>query len=128
MRLLLDTHVLLWALVDDPRLSPRARGLIEDPEHEVWVSAVSLWEIAIKHALGRGDMPVDAPTALALCEEAGYSMLSIEPSHAVELSGLPVLHADPFDRMLIAQAFHEPMRLMTHDGQVAKYGNSIMAV
>lgn len=128
MRLLLDTHVALWAIADDARLSVAARLLIETPTNEVIVSAVSVWEIAIKHALGRGDMPVSAAQALTFFQQAGFSMLAVSAAHAAAVEALPAIHADPFDRLLIAQAFHEPLRLLSHDATVAKYGGQIIPV
>ena len=125
---MLDTHVALWAIADDPRLSPAARLLIESPANEVVVSAVSVWEIAIKHSLGRGDMPISAAQALAFFQEAGYSLLAVSAEHAVVVEALPPIHADPFDRLLVAQALHEPLRLLTHDATVAQYGGSIIEV
>jgi PIN domain nuclease of toxin-antitoxin system len=128
VRLLLDTHVALWAIADDSRLSAAARLLIEAPTNEVLVSAVSVWEIAIKHALGRGDMPVSAAQALGFFQQAGFSMLAVSAAHAAAVEALPSIHADPFDRLLVAQAFHEPLRLLTHDATVAMYGGSIIPV
>ena len=128
MRLLLDTHVALWALVDDPRLPAQARRLIEAPDNTVTVSAVSLWEIAIKRALGRGDMPITAAQALAYFRQAGYELLDISAAHAVAIEALPAIHADPFDRMLVAQAQQEPLRLLTHDATVARYDSLIWLV
>lgn len=128
MRLLLDTHVALWAIADDSRLSAAARLLIETSTNEVLVSAVSVWEIAIKHALGRGDMPISAAQALAFFQQAGFSLLAVSAAHAAAVEALPAIHADPFDRLLVAQAFHEPLRLLTHDVTVARYGGSIIPV
>lgn len=131
MRLLLDTHIALWAIADDPRLSPSARGLIADPDNEVLVSVASLWEIAIKHALGRGgpnDMPVSAAAASTYFEEAGFGLLKIAAAHVFAVEQLPRLHGDPFDRMLVAQALAVPLRLVTHDPQVAQYSDSVIAV
>lgn len=128
MRLLLDTHVALWAITDDARLSSSARVLIETPANEVVISAVSVWEIAIKYALGRGDMPVSAAQALAFFQQAGFLLLGVSAAHAAAVEALPAIHADPFDRLLIAQAFHEPLRLLTHDATVAKYGGAIIPV
>lgn len=126
MRLLLDTHVALWALLDDPRLGSKARGLIEDRENRVFISAASLWEIAIKHALGRGGIPFSAEDALRHFTEAGYELLDMRPSHAVVAGTLPPIHADPFDRMLVAQALTEPMRLLTHDQVLAGYSDVVL--
>ncbi|HXA24518.1 MAG TPA: type II toxin-antitoxin system VapC family toxin [Acetobacteraceae bacterium] len=131
MRLLLDTRIALWAVADDRRLSAKARTLIVDPANEIVVSAASLWEIAIKHALARGspnDMPISAPEALGYFREAGYELLDISPAHVIAIETLPTLHADPFDRILIAQALNVPLRLLTHDPKVASYSDSIIAV
>jgi PIN domain nuclease of toxin-antitoxin system len=131
VRLLLDTHIALWAVADDRRLSAKARTLIVDPANEVVVSAASLWQIAIKHALARGapnDMPVSALEALGYFREAGYELLDIAPAHVVAIETLPALHADPFDRILVAQALNVPLRLLTHDPMVASYSDSIIAV
>ncbi|SJZ36511.1 PIN domain nuclease, a component of toxin-antitoxin system (PIN domain) [Trichlorobacter thiogenes] len=128
MRLLLDTHIALWAISDDPRLSGAARALITAPENEIFVSAASIWEISIKYSLGRTNMPVSSAEALGWFRESGYRLLAISPEHAVAVEALAPLHADPFDRMLVAQALHEPLRLVTHDAQVARYSDTIIAV
>lgn len=128
MNLLLDTHVALWAITDSPRLPAKARDVLVSPKTTIWVSAASIWEIAIKHALGRGDMPVSAQDALRYFQDSGYRMLSIEPEHAAAVAELPAHHADPFDRILVAQALVEPMRLMTHDMLVARYSDTIIAI
>lgn len=128
MNLLLDTHVALWALTDSARLSKAARELIESPKASVWISAATVWEIAIKHSLGCGDMPVSAQDALRYFKEAGYRFLPIEPEHAAAVETLPAHHADPFDRILVAQARVEPMRLITHDPVVARYSDTIIEV
>jgi PIN domain nuclease of toxin-antitoxin system len=125
---LLDTHIALWALTDDARLSARARALIEDPANQVAVSAASVWEIAIKHALGRGDMPVSGGAALNWFRQAGYDLLPVTPGHAAAVETLPDHHRDPFDRLLIAQATFEPMCLITRDPLVALYGGAIFQV
>jgi len=131
MRLLLDTHIAVWAIADDPRLSSKARDLIADPSNIVFVSTASLWEIAIKHGLRRGtpnDMPVSAAEARQYFREAGYEVLDITQAHTLMLESLPALHADPFDRMLVAQAMAVPLRLLTHNPRVAAYSDSIIAV
>ena len=125
MRLLLDTHVALWALLDDPRLPERARALIADEDNSLHVSAASVWEISIKHALQRGDMPLSGEAALRWFRRAGYALLDITPEHAAAVEKLPPHHADPFDRMLVAQALTEPLRLLTRDAAVARYSNAI---
>jgi len=87
-----------------------------------------VWEIAIKHALGRGDMPVSGEDAARYFRESGYRFLAVEPEHAVAVEGLATHHQDPFDRILVAQALSEPMRLMTHDPLVARYSDTIITI
>lgn len=128
MNLLLDTHVALWAITDSPRLSATARSLIESPRSTVWVSVASLWEIVIKHSLARGDMPVSGRDAARYFEASGYRLLPIEAEHAAAIEDLPRHHQDPFDRLLIAQALTEPMRLMTHDPVLALYSDTVIQV
>ena len=128
MRLLLDTQIMLWALTGSARLGAAARGLIADPANDIYVSTASIWEIAIKHALGRGDMPVSGARAAELCAQAGYRELPVAWRHAVAADTLPRLHADPFDRILVAQANAEPMRLLSRDPVVVGYGAMAMAV
>jgi len=128
LNLLLDTHIALWAITDSPRLSSDARQLILSAKTTVWVSAASIWEIAIKHSLGRGEMPVSGQESLQYFKAAGYRILSIEPEHVVAVEGLAAHHRDPFDRLIVAQAIVEPMRLLTHDPLVALYSNTIIKV
>ena len=128
MNLLLDTHVALWAIADSPKLPLKARELIASPRTNVWISTASIWEIAIKYSLGRGDMPISGQTALRYFSESGYRQLPIEAEHAVAIEDLPAHHSDPFDRILVAQALIEPMRLMTHDAMVALYSDTIIKV
>jgi PIN domain nuclease of toxin-antitoxin system len=131
VRLLLDTHIALWAIADDDRLSAKARGLIDDAENEIVVSAATLWEISIKHALARGgpnDMPISGREALGYFKEAGFELLSISPTHTVAIEALEPLHADPFDRILVAQALSVPLRLLTHDQRIAAYSDLVILV
>jgi len=128
LNILLDTHVALWAITDSPRLPKRARKLLALPEAVVWISVASVWEIAIKRTLGRGDMPVSSQDAVSYFRDSGYRFLAIEPEHAVATETLPPHHHDPFDRILIAQAQVEPMRLVTHDSIVASYSEAIIKV
>lgn len=121
MRLLLDTHVALWAIADSPQLSQKIRKLILDPGNEIIVSAASVWEISIKHSLARGNMPISGEEALQYFRAAGYQLLPISAEHAALVETLPPHHADPFDRILLAQAIHEPLRLLTHDAAMARY-------
>jgi PIN domain nuclease of toxin-antitoxin system len=128
LNLLLDTHVALWAITDSPRLSARARELILAPRGVVWISAATVWEIAIKHSLGRGDMSVSGTDAVGYFRAAGYHFLAIEPEHAAAVETLPPHHQDPFDRLLVAQALTEPMRLLTHDATLARYSDTVVLV
>ncbi|WP_223248359.1 type II toxin-antitoxin system VapC family toxin [Sulfurirhabdus autotrophica] len=125
---MLDTHVALWAITDNPNLSDKARKLILAARNTIWISSVSIWEISIKHSLGRRDMPVSGRDALDYFSQAGYRFLPIEPEHAVAIEELPGHHQDPFDRLLVAQALVEPMRLITHDDTVARYSDTIIHI
>ena len=131
MNLLLDTHVAMWAVAGHKRLSARARELISDPASTITVSTTSLWEIAIKHAPGRKSdaaIVLSARQAAAAFALAGFNTLAITPAHALAVEDLPGHHCDPFDRMLIAQALCEPLRLVTHDDLVARYSDTIIRV
>jgi PIN domain nuclease of toxin-antitoxin system len=128
LNLLLDTHVALWAITDNPKLSKKAREMIESPKSSVWISAATVWEIAIKHSLGRGDMPVSSQEALRYFRESGYRFLPVEPEHAAAIEDLQSHHNDPFDRILVAQALVEPMRLITHDPMLACYSDTIIEI
>lgn len=128
MRLLLDTHIALWAVADSPRLPETARSVILAPQNEVWVSAASIWEISIKHALGRGGMPISGTEAVHWFTVSGYRDLPITSTHAAAVDALPAIHRDPFDRILIAQAQTEPLRLVTHDEVIAQYSDVVMVV
>ena len=128
MKLLLDTHLLLWAAGQPARLPRRARALIEDPENELFFSAASLWEIAIKRGLGRQDFQVDARLLRRGLLDNGYGELPITSEHAVNTDLLPELHKDPFDRILIAQASVEGITLLTDDRRVAAYPGPVRKV
>ncbi|HEX3883032.1 MAG TPA: type II toxin-antitoxin system VapC family toxin [Stellaceae bacterium] len=121
MRLLLDTHLLLWAAFSRDRLSETARALILDRENELMFSVVSLWEIAIKAQLGRDDFRVDARLLRRSSLDNGYQELIVTGEHAVMIAQLPLLHRDPFDRLLIAQSIAEGVTLITADSIVARY-------
>lgn len=128
MKLLLDTHVLLWAASSPNRLSAAARELLEDPDNELIFSAASLWEIAIKSALKREDFSANARLLRRGLLDHGYTELPIESAHAVEVDALPALHKDPFDRILIAQAMVEGITLVTADETVARYPATIRRI
>jgi len=124
VNLLLDTHIALWAVEDNPRLSQAARTLILDPSATLYVSVVSLWEIATKHSLGRGPeaMPMPVADAKRFFEASGFVILPVASAHVLTLESLPRHHDDPFDRLLVATALTEPYRLLTHDARLAAYG------
>ncbi|MEQ1666946.1 MAG: type II toxin-antitoxin system VapC family toxin [Sulfuriferula sp.] len=128
MKLLLDTHLLLWAAGSPEQLSPAACALIEDPLNELLFSAASLWEIAIKRSLGRADFQVDARALRRGLLDNGYQELAITSAHTVSIDMLPPLHKDPFDRILIVQAMVEGITLLTADVLVAQYPNSVQQV
>jgi PIN domain nuclease of toxin-antitoxin system len=128
VKLLLDTHLLLWAAGDPDRLSPAARALIEDPANELIFSAASLGEIAVKRGLGRADFHVDARVLRRCLQDNGYGELPITSEHAVAIDSLPPIHKDPFDRILIAQAMVEGITLLTTDSLVAKYSGPVRPV
>ncbi len=118
MNLLLDTHVLIWVFENNPTLSDAARNAIVDGGNSVFVSAVSVWEIGIKKALGKLDTPDDL---LEQVKHHRFTELAINFEHANAASNLPTLHKDPFDRMLIAQASIEKLTLVTRDGFIPEY-------
>ncbi len=124
MRVLLDTHLLLWALGSPSRLPAAAQRVIR--ESEVFVSAASIWEISIKAGLGK--LTADPAEVLAALEPAGFRSLPIVGEHAARVASLPPIHRDPFDRLLIAQAITEPMRLLTNDTALAAYGDTVTIV
>lgn len=128
MRLLVDTHLLLWAAGSSGRLSRTARGLLQDPENEVFYSAASLWEIAIKAALRRRDFRVDLALLRPALAEMGFRELPVTGGHAQRLADLPAVPRDPFDRMLVAQCLAEPLVLLTTDGALAAYGEVVRVV
>ena len=128
MKLLLDTHLLLWAAGEPDRLSAEARSLINNPENELLFSAASLWEVAIKRGLGRHDFKVDARLLRRGLLDNGYSELPIGSDHVVAIESLPTLHKDPFDRVLVAQATVEGVTLLTIDSLVAQYRGPIRTV
>ncbi len=118
MRVLLDTHALLWALADDERLSPSARELIVDEANDIVVSAVSAWEISVKTTLGKLKAPVNLREAIS---QAGFTERLIGFADCQRLSHLPALHRDPFDRMLVCQALEDGAPLLTKDRMIAQY-------
>lgn len=128
MKLLLDTHLLLWAAGDPRRLSRRARTLIDNPGNELLFSAASLWEVAIKRGLGREDFKVDARLLRRGLMDNGYGELPIISNHVVATESLPPIHKDPFDRILVAQATVEGITLLTIDPLVSRYPGPVRMV
>ena len=126
MNLLLDTPVLLWAAGSPSKLPVRARAMLEIEEHRLFFSAVNLWEVAIKNSLGRADFKADPHVLRRGLIDNGWEELAITSLHAVEVSHLPPLHRDPFDRMLVAQARSEGVTLLTADKAVAAYGDPVI--
>ncbi len=125
MKLLLDTHLLLWAAGQPNRLSAAARKLIDAPANELLFSAASIWEVAIKRGLGRKDFQADPRLLRRGLLDNGYSELPVLGEHVVVIDSLPPIHKDPFDRLLVAQATVEGITLLTEDTVVAQYPGPI---
>jgi len=125
MRLLLDTHIFLWAVTGSVSLKVKTRKTIEAAE-AVFVSAASIWEIAVKTRLGKID--ADPDVLVAAIDESGFIELPVRAAHAARVAALPPLHADPFDRLLIAQAITEPLRMLTADAGLRAYGELVTLV
>jgi len=125
LNLLLDTHILLWALNDAKELGPAARSMI-DAADRVYVSSASFWEVAIKVSVGK--LAIDLDRLNRQAQAAGFEPLPVTWLHALAVGGLPPLHRDPFDRMLVAQALSEPLHFLTHDELLAGYGTFVTLV
>jgi len=125
---LLDTHLLLWAAGQPDRLPEEARALIDSPENELFFSAASIWEVVIKSGLGRSDIQADARVLRRGLLDNGYGELPVGSEHVVAIVGLPAIHKDPFDRILIAQAQVEGITLLTVDPTVAQYPGPVRVV
>ena len=128
MKLLLDTHLLLWAAGRPDRLSAAACAHIESPQNELFFSAASLWEVVIKRALGREDFKADARLLRRGLLDNGYGELAIGSEHVIAVESLPPIHRDPFDRLLVAQAMAEGITLLTTDAQMTRYPGPIQSV
>jgi len=118
---LLDTHILLWALAEPEKIPAPMLRSIEDAGNRVWFSAASIWEIAIKHSLGREDFPVEPATIWKAARQTGFEELAVTAEHAGGVDALPWLHRDPFDRLLVAQARVAGMKLLSLDPEVNAY-------
>lgn len=125
MKLLIDTHIYLWWLQDNPKLSEKARKQIQDAA-EVYVSSASIWEATIKMSIGK--LSVDIDQLVAEISKSGFQELPITPAHAATVARLPDIHKDPFDRMLIAQAMYEPLRFLTADANLRGYSELVEIV
>lgn len=128
MKLLLDTHILLWAAAQPEKLSESAQALLADTQNALLFSPASLWEIAIKSGLGRAGFQVNARVLLRGLLDNGYEELPITSKHTIEVEALPPIHKDPFDRILIAQATAEGIRLITADALVAQYPAPVLLI
>ena len=128
MKLLLDTHLLVWAIGVSKRLSAAADALMRDPANELIFSAASIWELAIKSSRPRPDLQFDPPVLRRTLLDIGYQELSITGLHMLTIVRLPALHKDPFDRLLVAQAISEGILLLTSDPVVARYPGPIRLV
>jgi PIN domain nuclease of toxin-antitoxin system len=125
MRLLIDTHIFLWAMSGDKQLTKKAEAIMLSAE-TVFVSAASIWEISIKSGIGKLD--ADVNELVARMEEAGFRELPVTAAHAAAVRNLPDIHRDPFDRMLVAQAITEPLRLLTDDDTVGRYSDLVITL
>jgi PIN domain nuclease of toxin-antitoxin system len=129
VRLLLDTHIMLWWAIGDEQLSKAGRRLISDERNECMVSVASLWEVAIKNRLGRG-LP-SGITSVRYCElidEAGFILTDVRKAHALGVEQLEAIHGDPFDRLMVSQSSAEGLKLLTHDKALAAYGDFVIVV
>ena len=133
MNLLLDTHILIWALNDDPRLPKKAKEMILDPKNAVYYSSISIWEVSIKHMLHPENVTFSGEELSGYCQEAGYIQVEMRDRHVYALEtlkrekGAPD-HSDPFDRILIAQAKAENLTFLTHDALLPFYGEKCVAL
>lgn len=124
MKVLVDTHILLWWMVKDRKLSKKAEDIIADPNNRVLVSSVCIWEIAVKQALGR--ISISIPKLIDVIDTSGFESLPITFAHCSQLTNLPPVHKDPFDRMLISQCLSENCNLLTHDDLLSGYGPVVL--
>jgi len=128
VKLLLDTHILLWTVGQPEKLSESARTILTEPANSLFFSAASIWEIVIKLGLGRADFKVDPYRLRKMLVVHGYTELPVTAEHALKVDSLPHIHKDPFDRLLLAQARTEGMLLLTGDASIAQYKESVLTV
>ena len=128
MRCLLDTHIVIWAMVGSAKLSTRALSILQDPDNTFYVSSASIWEVSIKHSVKPEDVPVTAEQMIRFCRNSGIVELPVRFDHAQKISMLPPYHNDPFDRMLVAQANEGGLALVSHDRRLPPYGDFVISV
>jgi PIN domain nuclease of toxin-antitoxin system len=128
VRILLDTHLLLWSVASSRRLSKEARAFLLDESNEVFYSAASVWEVAIKSTLRGRDFKANPTVLVRALAQSGFSELPVTAAHAARVAGLPAIHRDPFDRLLVAQSLAEPMTLLTNDAALVRYGPLVQLV
>jgi PIN domain nuclease of toxin-antitoxin system len=126
--MLVDTHLLLWAVASPRRLPKGARSLLLDAANEVFYSAASIWKVAIKSALRRRDFEANPTVLVRALAQSGFAKLPVTAAHAARVAGLPAIHRDPFDRLLVAQSLAEPMTLLTNDAVLVGYGPLVQVV
>ncbi|MEN3150520.1 type II toxin-antitoxin system VapC family toxin [Neorhizobium sp. IRAMC:178] len=128
MRILLDSHLLVWLVGASDRLPLAAREIIENPDHDIFFSSASIWELSIKYSSGKIGLELPPRMLYQVLIESNFNELAVTASHALEIDSLPQIHKDPFDRILIAQSMSEGMLLLTSDEAIAKYGGPIRFV
>jgi len=128
MHLLVDTHVLLWAIAEPQKLPRGSQAKLEAAENEVLFSAASIWELAIKLQIGRLVLPVELEDIIEAAKTMGFAELPVSAAHAARVRRLPLYHRDPFDRLLVAQAIYEPARLLTADRTLGQYSNLVEVI
>ena len=128
MRILLDTHLLLWAMAASRKLPRGVKSQLLDPNNDIYYSAASLWEIAIKRGLQRAEFRIDIEALMVALEASGFLELPVTAAHAAGVSRLPPIHKDPFDRLLVAQSMAEPLTLLTNDAVLADYWDGVKVV
>lgn len=128
MRILLDTHLLLWAMAASRKLPRAVKSQLLDPQNDIYYSAASLWEIAIKQGLQRADFRIDIDTLIEALGASGFLELPVTAAHAAGVAKLPPIHKDPFDRLLVAQSMAEPLTLLTNDAVLADYWDGVRVI
>ena len=128
MRYLLDTHIVIWAMVGSKMLSDKARSILQASDNLFYMSSASVWEVAIKNSVKPNEIPVTAEQVTRFCRESRICELPVSFAHAQAVSHLPAHHNDPFDRMLVAQAMEEDLAILSHDGKLPPYGDFVVRV